>query len=188
MEDDDNPEFNEQNLKQKEDNNNDEQDIPMDGDENADNNYLDIDLDNEKENEKEPDEEEKNHEPEPDQDQDLDQDSDDSDDSITDKRFPEVERKDWIHWFCKLKGNEYFVEVEEDFIKNSENLTGINYEKYLKIFLAERPKNTELTRELLGDLQEIREVYGLIHKRFIFTQIGRKIFGWSFWFLPQNAM
>jgi len=190
MESDDNPEFNEQDLKQQEDNNNDEQDIPIDGDENGDNNYLDIDLDNDKENEKEPDEEEKNQEPEPDQDQDLDQDSDDSDDSITDKRFPEVERKDWIHWFCRLKGNEYFVEVEEDFIKNSENLAGINYEKYLKVFLSERPKNAELTRELLGDLQEIREVYGLIHKRFIFTQIGmgkmrEKFLDGAFGFCPR---
>ncbi|MBQ3944492.1 MAG: hypothetical protein II670_02645, partial [Alphaproteobacteria bacterium] len=26
-----------------------------------------------------------------------------------------------MHWFCKLKGNEYFVEVDEDFIKKEEN-------------------------------------------------------------------
>ena len=39
-----------------------------------------------------------------------------------DKRFPVEEPTDWIHWFCKLKGNEYFVEVDEDFIKKEENL------------------------------------------------------------------
>ena len=57
---------------------------------------------------------------------DLDQgEDDDSDDSKSDKRFPVEEQTDWIHWFCKLKGNEYFVEIDEDFIKNEENLTGI---------------------------------------------------------------
>jgi hypothetical protein len=39
-----------------------------------------------------------------------------------DKRFPVEGPIDWIHWFCKLKGNEYFVEVDEDFIKKEENL------------------------------------------------------------------
>ena len=39
-----------------------------------------------------------------------------------DKRFPVEEPTDWIHWFSKLKGNEYFVEVDEDFIKKEENL------------------------------------------------------------------
>ena len=39
-----------------------------------------------------------------------------------DKRFPVEEPTDWIHWFCKMKGNEYFVEVDEDFIKKEENL------------------------------------------------------------------
>ena len=34
-----------------------------------------------------------------------------------DKRFLVEEPTDWIHWFCKLKGNEYFVKVDEDFIK-----------------------------------------------------------------------
>ena len=52
-----------------------------------------------------------------------DQDSDD-DDSNNDKRFPEEEPTDWIHWFCKLRGNEYFVEIDENFIKNEENLSG----------------------------------------------------------------
>jgi casein kinase II subunit beta len=104
---------------------------------------------------------------------DLDQgEDDDSDDSKSDKRFPVEEQTDWIHWFCKLKGNEYFVEIDEDFIKNEENLTGIKCEKYIKTLLSEKPKNGELNSELIEDLQEIREIYGLIHKRFIQTQIG----------------
>ena len=100
------------------------------------------------------------------------QDSDD-DNSNNDKRFPVEEEKDWIHWFCKLKGNEYFVEIDENFIKNEENLTGIKYKNFLDILLSDKsPKETALTPELLEELQEIREVYGFIHKRFINTPMG----------------
>ena len=119
---------------------------------------------------------EKNQEHEADQDLehdlDLNEDEDSDDDSKSDKRFPEIEQTDWIHWFCRLSGNEYFVEVDENFIKNEENLVGINCIKFIKTFLSEKPKNDELNREMLEELQEIREIYGLIHKRFIYTQLG----------------
>ena len=95
------------------------------------------------------------------------------DGSNDDKRFPVAEPTDWIHWFCKLKGNEYFVEVDEDFIKKEENLEGIDVKNYIKVILSERKtKDFNLTQELLRDLQEIRDVYGFIHKRFINTPEG----------------
>ena len=95
------------------------------------------------------------------------------DDSNNDKRFPVEEPIDWIHWFCKLKGNEYFVEVDEDFIKKEENLEGIDVKNYIKVILSEKKtKDFNLTQELLRDLQEIRDVYGFIHKRFINTPEG----------------
>ena len=100
------------------------------------------------------------------------QDSDDED-SNNDKRFPVEEETNWIHWFCKLRGNEFFVEVDEDFIKNEENLVGINYKNSLKILLSQKsPKDTSLTPDLIEELQEIREIYGYIHKRFINTPLG----------------
>ena len=34
----------------------------------------------------------------------------------------------WIFWFLSSKGNEYFCEVEEDFILDRFNLTGLNNE------------------------------------------------------------
>lgn len=34
----------------------------------------------------------------------------------------------WISWFLSLKGNEYFCAVEEDFIRDSFNLTGLDAE------------------------------------------------------------
>ena len=95
------------------------------------------------------------------------------DGSNNDKRFPVEEPKDWIHWFCKLKGNEYFVEVDEDFIKKEENLEGIEVKNYIRVILSEKKtKDFNLTQELLRDLQEIRDIYGFIHKRFINTPEG----------------
>ena len=103
----------------------------------------------------------------------IQEDDESDDDSKSDKRFPEPEKKDWIHWFCRLRGNEYFVEIDSDFLKDKENLVGINYEKFIKTLLGEKPKNLEiLNREIIEDLTEIREVYGLIHKRFINTPLG----------------
>lgn len=94
-------------------------------------------------------------------------------DSNNDKRFPFEEPIDWIHWFCKLKGNEYFVEVDENFIKKEENLEGIKTKNFLKIILSEKnTKDFDLTKELLEELQDIREIYGYIHKRFINTPEG----------------
>ena len=95
------------------------------------------------------------------------------DDSNNDKRFPVAEPIDWIHWFCKLKGNEYFVEVDENFIKKEENLEGIKTKNYIKTILSEKnTKDFNLTKELLEELQDIRETYGFIHKRFINTPEG----------------
>jgi hypothetical protein len=34
----------------------------------------------------------------------------------------------WISWFLSSKGNEYFCEVEEDYILDRFNLTGLNAE------------------------------------------------------------
>ena len=94
-------------------------------------------------------------------------------DSNNEKRFPVEEPIDWIHWFCKLKGNEYFVEVDENFIKKEENLEGIKTKNFLKIILSEKnTKDFDLTKELLEELQDIREIYGYIHKRFINTPEG----------------
>ena len=42
----------------------------------------------------------------------------DENDSESDHRFPYVEDTSWIHWFCKLEGNEFFVEIDEDFMIN----------------------------------------------------------------------
>jgi len=83
----------------------------------------------------------------------------------------------WIEWFCGLKGNEFFVEVPEEFIQDEFNLYGLsntvqNYDYALDMIL-----DNESDDELEEEQQEVIErnaetLYGLIHARFIVTALG----------------
>lgn len=33
----------------------------------------------------------------------------------------------WVQWFCSLEGNDFFVEVDEEFIKDQSNLYGLRH-------------------------------------------------------------
>lgn len=82
----------------------------------------------------------------------------------------------WISWFLSSKGNEYFCEVDEDFILDRFNLTGLNNEvsNYPQALdLITDNLDDEIQDELRGSLDvQARLLYGLIHARWIVTARG----------------
>jgi casein kinase II subunit beta len=51
----------------------------------------------------------------------------DSDDNVV---YNDLSDGGWIQWFCQLEGNEFFIEIDEDYLRNPTNLYGIS--KHIK--------------------------------------------------------
>ncbi|XP_017024997.1 casein kinase II subunit beta' isoform X2 [Drosophila kikkawai] len=83
----------------------------------------------------------------------------------------------WIHWFCRQRGNEFFCEVDEEYIQDKFNLNFLdsnvtNYRCALEVILdlssgsaSDIPPESELEASA-------EKLYGLIHARFILTNRG----------------
>jgi len=82
----------------------------------------------------------------------------------------------WVNWFMSLKGNEYFVEVDEEYIQDDFNLTGLNsvvphYDYAIDMILDnETEELTDGQYEIVAAASEM--LYGLIHARYILTTRG----------------
>jgi len=103
--------------------------------------------------------------------------SDDSSSTNSEGFSLEEEDMSWISWFCSLKGNEFFCEVDEDYIQDDFNLTGLpsmipNYEHALDMIL-DQDSGESLSEEQQVVVESSAEtLYGLIHARFILTNRG----------------
>lgn len=104
----------------------------------------------------------------------------------------------WISWFLASKGNEYFCEVDEEYIMDRFNLTGLNVEvqgysaalelitdqagPFISLHTAQaRPSSDSVARTDTEDMNDeqrdqletsARHLYGLIHARYIITSRG----------------
>jgi len=105
--------------------------------------------------------------------------STDSDEDYSEITGSELDEEiTWIEWFCHLKGNEFFVEVDEDYIQDDFNLTGLSaqvpyYEYALNMILDFDDQDDQLPEDQLPLVETAAQMlYGLIHARFILTSRG----------------
>lgn len=89
----------------------------------------------------------------------------------------------WISWFCSLSGNEFYVQVPEEFIEDDFNLTGLSalvpyYQEAMDVILDIEPEeSSEEKKSVDSNMIERYAIllYGLIHQRYLLTRNGLRV-------------
>ncbi|KKA27251.1 hypothetical protein TD95_003182 [Thielaviopsis punctulata] len=82
----------------------------------------------------------------------------------------------WRDWFISMRGHEYFCEIDEDYLTDRFNLTGLNTEvQYYQyaLDLITDVFDLECDDDMRDAIEKsARQLYGLVHARFIVTTRG----------------
>jgi casein kinase II subunit beta len=89
----------------------------------------------------------------------------------------EEETNVWVnHKFISSKGNEYFCEIDEDYLTDRFNLTGLNTEVQYYQYALELVTDIfdlDCDDEMRETIERsARHLYGLVHARYIVTTRG----------------
>jgi hypothetical protein len=109
-----------------------------------------------------------------------------SDGSNSDTSEEHSEDTTWVTWFCSIKGNEFFCEVDEEYLADTFNLSGLKdevgayYEEALDTILDSEAQSdyNEDHQQAVDNAAEF--LYGLIHARFILTAKGLQLMNEKF--------
>ncbi|RQM05096.1 hypothetical protein DH86_00003524 [Scytalidium sp. 3C] len=82
----------------------------------------------------------------------------------------------WRDWFISSRGNEYFCEIDEEYLTDRFNLTGLNTEvQYYQyaLDLVTDVFDLDCDDEMRETIEKsARHLYGLVHARYIVTTRG----------------